>query len=187
MPFTDLPSALPGVRYLQPRVFGDERGFFYESWNASDFSMLGIAVEWVQDNHSRSTRGVLRGLHFQQGAYAQDKLVRVTAGRVWDVAVDLRRGSPAFGRWAGFELSAANKRLLFVPKGFAHGFLSMEEGTEFLYKCSAPYTPSSEGGVAWDDPELAIDWPLEGISPQLSERDRHWPRLAAISMDELFP
>jgi dTDP-4-dehydrorhamnose 3,5-epimerase len=187
MPFVDLPSLLSDIRYLEPRVFGDERGFFFESWSAPDFATLGITTTWVQDNHSRSAAGVLRGLHFQRGIHAQDKLVRVTAGRVWDVVLDVRRSSPTFGRWAGFELSAINKRILFVPKGFAHGFLSLEDGTEFLYKCSAPYNPASEGGVAWNDPVLAIPWPLSGIRPQLSDRDRRWPLLAALSLDELFP
>ena len=187
MPFTDLPSPLPGVRYLEPRVYGDERGFFYESWSARDFAAIGIDVAWQQDNHSRSAAGVLRGLHFQRAEQAQDKLVRVVAGRVWDVVLDLRRSSPTCGRWAGFELSARNKRMLFVPKGFAHGFVSLEDGTEFLYKCSCPYAPASEGGVAWDDPALAIAWPLEGLMPTLSERDRCWPVLAALLPGDYLP
>ncbi len=187
MPFTDLPSPHSGVRYLEPRIFGDERGFFYESWNARDFAALGLDIPWVQDNHSRSAAGVLRGLHFQRGTHAQDKLVRVTAGRAWDVVVDLRRSSLTYGRWAGFDLSAANKRLLFIPKGFAHGFVSLEDGTELLYKCSFPYTPASEGGVVWNDPALVISWPLNGMAPQLSERDRRWPVLSAISSDDFFP
>ncbi len=187
MPFTDLASPLPGVRYLEPRVFGDERGFFYESWSARDFAALGIAVEWQQDNHSRSEAGVLRGLHYQRGAEAQDKLVRVVAGRVWDVVLDLRRSSPTCGRWAGFELSAHNKRMVFVPKGFAHGFLCLENGSEFLYKCSSPYAPASEGGVAWNDPALAIAWPIDGLSPKLSERDSRWPVLADLQPADWFP
>ncbi|MFM2091609.1 MAG: hypothetical protein RLZZ127_2098, partial [Planctomycetota bacterium] len=159
MPFRVVEEPMPGLRLLEPKVFGDERGFFYESYSRRDFRELGIDLDWVQDNHSRSARGVLRGLHFQRGERAQDKLVRATAGRVWDVVVDVRRSSPTFGRWAGFELSAANKRLLFVPKGFAHGFVSLEDGTEFLYKCTDFYDPPSEGGVRWDDPALAIRWP----------------------------
>lgn len=180
MPFTLLPSLIPDLRHLQPKVYGDERGFFFESYSRRDFAALGIDHDWVQDNHSRSQRGVLRGLHFQAGGTSQDKLVRCTAGRVWDVVVDLRRSSPTFGRSAGFELSAANKQLLYVPKGFAHGFLALEDGTEFLYKCSDFYDPASEGGLAWDDPALAIAWPLDGLAPQLSERDRRWPRLAEL-------
>ena len=169
---------LPGVCIIEPTVFGDERGFFFESYNADAFQRLGIAAAWVQDNHSRSARGVLRGLHCQIGAHAQDKLVRVVVGRVYDVAVDVRRTSPTFGRWVGVELSAANKRMLLVPRGFAHGFLALADGTEFLYKCSAPYHPPSERGVAWDDPALGIAWPLDGIVPTLSARDRAWPTLA---------
>lgn len=186
MPFTEISRALGEVRYLEPRVYGDERGFFYEFWNARDFSLLGIDVVWVQDNHSRSAAGVLRGLHFQRGAEAQDKLIRVISGRAWDVVVDVRRSSPTFGQWASFELSAANKRMLFIPKGFAHGFLSLEDGTECLYKCSAFYSPPQEGGIRWDDPSLAIPWPLEGRTPILSPRDQKWPFLSELSPDQLF-
>jgi dTDP-4-dehydrorhamnose 3,5-epimerase len=168
---------LPGVCVLEPKVFGDERGFFFESYNQRTFAGVGIDTVFVQDNHSRSAAGVLRGLHYQLGASAQDKLVRVTAGAVYDVAVDVRRGSPTFGRWFGVELSAANRRMLFIPKGFAHGFLSLVDGTEFLYKCSAVYDPPSERGIAWDDPALGIAWPLT-TAPTLSDRDRRWPRLA---------
>jgi len=187
MPFTTLASPFTGLLYLEPKVFGDERGFFFESYSQRDFAVLGADLPWVQDNHSRSTRGVLRGLHFQRGAMAQDKLVRVTAGRVFDVVVDLRRSSPTFGRAASFELSAANKRLLLVPKGFAHGFLALEDGTEFLYKCSNFYTPTSESGVAWNDPALGIAWPLDGLTPQLSGRDLTWPSLAQVPAADLFP
>lgn len=170
-------SGLPGVCVLEPKVFGDDRGFFFESYNQRTFAGVGIDALFVQDNHSRSAAGVLRGLHCQLGASAQDKLVRVTAGAVFDVAVDVRRGSPTFGRWFGVELSAANRRMLFIPKGFAHGFLSLSDGTEFLYKCSAVYDPASERGIAWDDPALGIAWPLT-TAPTLSDRDRRWPRLA---------
>jgi dTDP-4-dehydrorhamnose 3,5-epimerase len=190
MPIAEVPLPWPavgGMRLLEPRVFGDERGFFMESWNARDFAAIGLDVTWVQDNHSRSAAGVLRGLHVQRGAAAQDKLVRVTAGRAWDVVVDLRRGSSTFGRWAAAELSAANHRMLFVPRGCAHGFLSLAEGTEFQYKCSAPYTPASEFGVRWDDPGLAIPWPLAGRAPIVSERDRQWPRLIELPAEHLFP
>ena len=187
MPLTVISQPLPGLFYLEPKVFGDDRGFFFESFSERDFNALGVSVSWVQDNHSKSAKGVLRGLHFQKGALAQDKLVRVTAGRAWDVVVDVRRSSPTFRQWAAFDLTAANKRLLFVPKGFAHGFISLEDGTEFLYKCSNFYEPAQEGGVAWNDPALAIPWPLDGITPQLSARDQRWPTLAAVPIDDLFP
>lgn len=186
MPLTVISQPLAGLLYLEPRIFGDDRGFFFESYSQRDFADLGVDIPWVQDNHSKSARGVLRGLHFQKGSNAQDKLVRCTAGRVWDVVVDLRRSSPTFKSWAGFELSAANKRLLFVPKGFAHGFISLVDGTEFLYKCSQFYDPSSEGGVIWNDPGLAINWQLGDLVPQLSARDQCWPRLTEIRPDEFF-
>ena len=155
---------------IEPRVFGDDRGFFLESWNRATFSGLGLELDFVQDNHSRSGRGVLRGLHFQN-PNPQGKLVRVVSGRAWDVAVDLRRSSATFGRWHGVELSAENKRLFWVPPGFAHGFVSLADGTDFLYKCTAFYEPANEHSLLWDDPELAIDWPIEGVNVQLSAKD----------------
>jgi len=163
-------TKLPGVLIIEPRVFGDDRGFFLESWNAETFRAAGLDLEFVQDNHSRSSRGVLRGLHYQQPE-PQGKLVRVTAGRAFDVAVDLRRSSPTFGQWAGVELSAANKRMFWIPPGFAHGFLSLEDGTDFLYKCTAFYRPAYDHSIRWDDPAIGIDWPLEGMTPQLSAKD----------------
>lgn len=165
------PTALPDVLLIEPRLFGDERGFFYESWNRAAFAANGLDIDFVQDNHSRSARGVLRGMHYQL-LRPQGKLVRVTAGRAFDVAVDLRRSSPHFGRWTGFELSAANKLMLWIPPGFAHGFLALEPATEFLYKCTAPYDPADERCLRWDDPEVGIAWPLDGITPQLSDKDR---------------
>lgn len=165
------PTALPGVSIVEPAVHGDERGFFYESWNARDFAGAGIDAEFVQDNHSRSARGVLRGLHYQLHR-PQGKLVRVVAGAVFDVAVDLRRSSPTFARWVGVELSAANRRMLWVPPGIAHGFLTLADGTEFLYKCTDFYAPEDERCLLWNDPDLGIDWPLAGLSaPVLSSRD----------------
>lgn len=164
-------SELPDVLILEPRVFGDERGFFYESFNARAFSeATGLNREFVQDNHSRSQRGVLRGLHYQL-QQAQGKLVRVTAGEVYDVAVDIRRRSPTFGRWVGVHLSAENKRQLWLPEGFAHGFLVLSEYAEFLYKTTDYYAPAHERCIRWDDPSLAIDWPLES-APQLSAKDQ---------------
>jgi dTDP-4-dehydrorhamnose 3,5-epimerase len=174
---------LPGVLILEPKVFGDERGFFYESFNARAFAeATGLPREFVQDNHSRSQRGVLRGLHYQV-QQAQGKLVRVTAGEVYDVAVDIRRASPTFGRWIGVHLSAENKRQLWVPEGFAHGFLVLSEFAEFLYKTTDYYAPAHERCIRWDDPSLAIDWPL-ATAPQLSAKDQ-----AGLTLNEaeLFP
>ena len=165
-----LPTDLPEVRIIEPRVFGDERGFFLESWNASVFEEAGLPRDFVQDNHSRSTQGVLRGLHYQI-TRPQGKLVRVTAGRVFDVAVDLGKSSPNFGRWVGVELSADNRRMLWVPPGFGHGFLTLEYGTDFLYKCTDLYVPDDERCIAWDDPDIGISWPLDGIEPVLSAKD----------------
>ena len=162
---------IPGPLIIEPEVFGDERGFFLESWNARTFGDAGLDLTFVQDNHSRSQRGVLRGLHYQNPG-RQGKLVRVTSGSVFDVAVDLRRSSPHFGRWTGVTLTAENKRLFWVPEGFAHGFLVLEDGTDFLYKCTAHYAPENEHTLAWDDPQVAIEWPLDGIEPQLSVKDR---------------
>ncbi len=171
--------AIDGPLILEPELFGDERGFFMESWNAAVFAAAGLNIAFVQDNHSRSQKGVLRGLHFQNPG-AQGKLVRVVAGAVFDVAVDLRRSSPTFGTWVGAELSAENYRMFWVPRGFAHGFLTLEDDTDFLYKCDAPYSPATEQTLAWDDPDLAIDWPLEGIDLKLSAKDREGKPLAEV-------
>lgn len=162
---------LPGVLIIEPKVFGDERGFFYESFNARAFEKAtGLDTRFVQDNHSRSQKGVLRGLHYQL-ENTQGKLVRVTAGEVLDVAVDIRRSSPHFGKWVAVRLSAKNHRQLWVPQGFAHGFLVLSEFAEFLYKTTDYYTPSAERSIRWDDPDLAIDWQLDG-APQLSAKDQ---------------
>ncbi|HLA31710.1 MAG TPA: dTDP-4-dehydrorhamnose 3,5-epimerase [Pseudomonas sp.] len=164
-------TELADVLILEPKVFGDERGFFFESFNARAFEQAtGLAREFVQDNHSGSQRGVLRGLHYQL-QQPQGKLVRVTAGAVYDVAVDLRRGSTTFGRWIGVHLSAENRRQLWVPEGFAHGFLVLSEFAEFLYKTTAYYAPEHERCIRWDDPTLGIAWPLDG-APQLSAKDQ---------------
>lgn len=165
-------TALPEVLILEPQVFGDERGFFYESFNARRFAeATGVTREFVQDNHSRSARGVLRGLHYQL-QQAQGKLVRVSAGEVYDVAVDVRCNSANFGKWVGVHLSAENKRQLWVPEGFAHGFLVLSEYAECLYKTTDYYAPTHERCIRWDDPQLAIDWPLDGLTPQLSAKDQ---------------
>jgi len=163
-------TAIEGVLIIEPKVFGDERGFFLETWNARTFAQAGLDLDFVQDNHSRSARGVLRGLHYQQ-PNPQGKLVRVTAGVVYDVAVDMRKSSPTFGKWVGVELSAANKRMFWMPPGIAHGFLSLEDGTDFLYKCTGYYDPSNEHSLLWNDPAIGVEWPLEGIEPQLSAKD----------------
>jgi dTDP-4-dehydrorhamnose 3,5-epimerase len=172
-------TRLPEVRIIEPRVFGDARGFFLESWNQRVFDeAIGQSVHFVQDNHSRSAQGVLRGMHYQL-TQPQGKLVRVVSGRVFDVAVDMRRDSPRLGQWAGVELSADNHRMLWIPPGFAHGFLVMSESADFLYKATAYYAPQDEHTLAWDDPDVAIDWPLEaGRAPQISAKDQAGARLA---------
>jgi dTDP-4-dehydrorhamnose 3,5-epimerase len=165
-------TAIEGLLVLQPKVFGDARGFFLESFHQEAFdAAVGRHVDFVQDNHSRSTRGVLRGLHFQKGARAQGKLVRVAAGSVFDVAVDIRRASPTFGRWVGVELSADNHRQVWIPPGLAHGFLVLSETADFLYKTTEFYSPQDEGAVRWNDPDLAIAWPDVGEPPRLSAKD----------------
>lgn len=170
---------IPGPIVIEPRVFGDDRGFFLESWNAASFREAGLDLQFVQDNHSRSQKGVLRGLHFQNPG-PQGKLVRVIRGAVFDVAVDLRRSSENFGKWVGVELSADNKRMFWVPEGFAHGFLTLEDDTDFLYKCTAPYAPESEHSLAWDDPEVGIEWPLGDLDPILSEKDADGQPLSQV-------
>lgn len=175
------PTAIPDLLIIEPRVFGDERGFFFEVWNSRSFAAAGLDLHFVQDNHSRSAKGVLRGLHYQK-PNPQGKLVRVIAGAAFDVAVDLRRSSPTFGQWVSVTLSAANKRLFWVPPGFAHGFLSLEDGTDFVYKCTSSYSPADEHSLAWDDPALGIEWPLEGIEPQLSAKDADGVSLACAEL-----
>lgn len=169
--------AIPDVALIDLVRHGDARGFFEESWRASRFRALGLDVEFVQDNLARSSRGVLRGLHYQLPPAAQGKLVRVTRGRVFDVAVDLRTGSPTFGRWVGVELSEDVPRLLWVPPGFAHGYLVLSESADFTYKVTAEYAPELERGLVWNDPTVDIEWPWDGV-PELSSRDRVLPDLA---------
>lgn len=166
-----IPTNLPGVLIIEPRVFGDARGFFLESWNAKGFEEAGVGAGFVQDNHSLSSRGTLRGLHYQL-RHTQGKLVRVVAGEVFDVAVDVRRSSPTFGKWAGIRLSAENKRMLWIPQGFAHGFYVTSERAEFLYKCTDFYDPSSEQSLLWNDPAIGIEWPIDaGSEVLLSAKD----------------
>ena len=175
-------TEIPDVKILKPQTFGDDRGFFIEVWNQKTFGRLGLDVTFVQDNHSRSANGVLRGLHYQI-RQPQGKLVRVTAGRVFDVSVDLRRSSPTFGRSVTVELSARNKRMLWVPPGFAHGFLTLEDHTDFLYKCTDFYAPEHERTLLWNDPALGIAWP-ETEGPHLSAKDRAG---TALSQAEVYP
>jgi len=171
-------TTLAGVLLIEPRVFGDERGFFYESFNARAFAQAtGVTDPFVQDNHSHSTRGVLRGLHYQI-EQAQGKLVRAVTGEVYDAVVDLRRSSPTFGRWEGFVLSAQNKRMLWVPPGFGHGYFVLSESTDFLYKTTDYYAPQHERCVLWNDPAVGVQWPLSGIEPILSAKDKLGARLA---------
>ena len=172
-------TPLEGVLVLEPKVFGDARGFFFESFNARDFSnATRLDVNFVQDNHSKSAKGVLRGLHYQ-AEHAQGKLVRVTQGAVFDVAVDIRKGSPTYGQWFGLELSAENKKQLWIPAGLAHGFLVTSDTAEFLYKTTDYYYPEFERSLLWSDPDLAIEWPLHMLdaSPTLAAKDEHAPRL----------
>lgn len=179
MPIDVMPTELPDVLVVTPRVFADARGFFYESFSRRDwFAATGIDCDFVQDNHSRSLKGVLRGLHYQMAPAAQGKLVRVLAGEIFDVAVDIRKNSPTCGRWFGCNLSADNRRQMWVPEGFAHGFLVLSEAAEVLYKATDYYAPACERGILWNDADLAIDWPLSG-PPELSAKDK-----AAISFKQ---
>ena len=177
-------TSIPEVLVLEPQVFGDARGYFMESWSQRDFDAAVRPVKFVQDNESRSSYGVLRGLHFQKGACAQSKLVRVIEGRVLDVAVDIRKGSPNFGRYVKVELSGENHRQCFVPKGFAHGFVVLSPVAVFQYKCDFPYAPEAEAAIAWNDPSLGIDWGIPEADILLSQRDRSHPFLS--DAPELF-
>jgi len=182
-------TGLDGLWLIEPTSFGDARGFFMETWNAAEFEEKGLPTHFVQDNHSLSGKGILRGMHFQK-TYPQDKLVRVVAGAVFDAAVDLRPDSATFGKWFGAELSAENKLQLFVPKGFAHGFLVLTDTAEFVYKCTDFYHPEDEGGLLWNDPEVGIEWPKDileavGGQPRMSAKDLVWPGLNAFRHGQL--
>jgi len=180
-----LPTSLPGVFLIEPTVFGDHRGFFMESYNRKTFAEHGLDRDWVQDNHSKSSRGVLRGLHYQLGR-PQAKLVRAIVGAVFDVVVDIRFGSPTFGQWYGAELSAENQRQLYAPRGMAHGFVVLSDVAEFLYKVDDFHAPEEERSIAWDDPNIGIEWPLsEGLKPILSPKDTDCPRLNEMAVDQL--
>ncbi len=178
-----LPLAIPEVILFIPRVFGDERGFFFESFNAREFTnATGLSPDFVQDNHSKSQKGVLRGLHYQLPPHAQGKFVRVVHGEVFDVAVDIRKSSPNFGKWVGAILSAENKHQLWIPPGFAHGFVTLSDNAEFLYKTTNLYAPESERCIKWDDPDIGIEWPYDG-DPCLSEKDQ---RGTPFNISEVF-
>jgi dTDP-4-dehydrorhamnose 3,5-epimerase len=178
-------TKIPDVKIIEPTVFGDERGFFMETWNQQKFEELvtGKPTSFVQDNHSKSKQGILRGLHYQS-VNTQGKLVRVVSGEVFDVAVDIRKDSPTFGQWVGVYLSAENKRQLWVPEGFAHGFYVTSEEAEFVYKCTNYYHPQSEISIAWNDIDIGIDWPLK-TEPMLSEKDKNAMSLSAASLSIL--
>jgi dTDP-4-dehydrorhamnose 3,5-epimerase len=178
MPFSFEPTKIPGVVVIHSPVFADDRGFLMETYKRSMFESAGLNAPFVQENHSRSARGTLRGLHYQRAPKAQGKLVRVVVGEIFDVAVDIRNGSPTFGRWVGATLSAVNRQSIFIPPGCAHGFCVTSPEAEVIYKITEEYAPDHEHGIRWDDPGLAIDWPLS--TPTLSDRDRRWPSLAEI-------
>ena len=182
MPCTFTRLGIPELILVTPKVFADERGFFLESYKRSEFAANGIDATFVQDNHSRSSRGTLRGLHFQAPPHAQGKLVRAIEGCIWDVAVDIRRGSPTFGRWEATELSDRNHAMLWIPPGFAHGFIALSESVQMAYKCTAEYCQAADRGVRWDDPDLGIAWPMPPV--QVSAKDAALPRFRDA---ELFP
>lgn len=164
---------IEGVYIIEPKVFGDDRGYFMETYKESDFKAAGLDYKFVQDNQSKSHKGVLRGLHYQRN-YPQAKLVRVISGEVFDVAVDLRKNSPTYGKWVGVILTAENKKMFMIPRGFAHGFVVLSDTAEFVYKCDEIYHPEDEGGIMWNDPEIGVVWPYKG-EPSLSEKDKHHP------------
>jgi len=177
-------ESIPDLIVITPKVFGDERGFFKETFNEEEFQKNGIHINWVQDNHSRSSKGVLRGLHWQKGEYAQDKLVRVARGRVLDVAVDVRKDSPTFGKYATVELSDQNHNMFLLPKGFAHGFVALSDVVDFEYKVSVPYSKESERAILWSDPDIGIQWGVD--NPLVSEKDGTAPLLKDVDKSDLF-
>ena len=186
--FKKIDTSIEGVCIIEPTVFGDNRGYFMETYSQKDFEELGLNYNFVQDNQSKSKKGVLRGLHFQK-ENSQAKLVRVIKGEVFDVAVDLRPGSETYGKWEGVRLSEENKKMFMIPRGFAHGFLVLSDEAEFTYKCDDIYNPNAEGGLAWNDPDVAINWPLENIKEDellTSEKDAKWPSLKEIKETDLF-
>lgn len=185
MPFAFKKMELEGVVLVEPKVFGDNRGYFMESYKKSDFTSNGIETNFIQDNHSKSTKGVLRGLHYQTNPVPQAKLVRCTKGCIFDVAVDIRKNSKTFKQWIGVELSEDNKKMLFIPEGFAHGFLVLSDEAELQYKVSAEYSPKNDKGIKWDDPDIGIDWGVN-FSPIISEKDSSQPLLKNVKGEDLF-
>ena len=186
--FKKIETSIDGVYIIEPTVFGDNRGYFMETYNKGDFEEIGLNYDFVQDNQSKSSKGVLRGLHFQK-ENTQAKLVRCIKGEVFDVAVDLRPGSKTYGKWEGVILSDENKKMFMIPKGFAHGFLVLSDEAEFTYKCDDLYNPSAEGGLAWNDPDFGIDWPMGDIKVEdllTSEKDSKWPSLKELKQTDLF-
>jgi dTDP-4-dehydrorhamnose 3,5-epimerase len=186
--FTKIETPIDDLYVIEPTVFGDDRGFFMESYNKREFAEIGMDMDFVQDNHSKSKKGVLRGLHFQT-KHSQGKLVRVIKGSVWDVAVDLREGSSTFGDWYGVLLTAENKKMFYIPEGFAHGFITLEDETEFMYKCTNFYYPEYDAGIIWNDSDIGIEWPLEeyGIKEEnllLSDKDKELPTLEEYNSDK---
>jgi len=188
LPFKFTKTKIPDVILIEPKVFKDDRGFFMETYKKSDFEKNGIDIDFVQDNHSKSVKGVLRGLHFQKEPFSQGKLVRCIKGEIFDVAVDLRKNSPYFKKWVGYKLSEENKYMLWIPKGFAHGFLTLSSEAEIIYKVSgAEYNPESDAGIIWNDPDINIDWPLDDIEEVLlSEKDRRLPMLKDADINFVY-
>ncbi len=183
--FKFLRLEIPDLILVEPTVFEDQRGFFMEAYNKGEFEKAGIDKNFVQDNHSRSEKGVLRGLHYQLREKAQAKLIRVVRGEIFDVAVDIRKGSPYFGKWVGVRLSEENRLMLYIPEGFAHGFVVISDVAEVLYKASDFYSPAHERGLIWNDPQIGIRWPVS--NPILSEKDSRWPPLKEAEIDFIFP
>ena len=185
MPFEFEKQSIEGVILVKPKVFGDNRGFFMETYKKSDFVANGIDVEFTQDNHSKSTKGVLRGLHYQAKPYGQAKLVRCVKGRIYDVAVDIRKNSKTFGQYIKVELSEENKNMIYIPQGFAHGFVALSEDVEILYKTSGEYEPQADRGILWNDKEINIDWGID-FEPILSDKDKYQSELSEINKEELY-
>ena len=179
-------TGFPGLMIIEPKVFGDARGYFFESYNQKMMADAGINIEFRQDNQSFSKYGVIRGLHFQLNPHSQTKLIRALEGEIYDVVVDLRTDSPTYGKWFGVELSADNKRQLYIPQGFAHGFSVLSEQTTILYKCDNFYNPQSEGGVAFDDPKLSINWKVDPSRAIISDRDKKWPGVDAVETNFIY-